>query len=74
MTKPTDDDMAKARTIADAHGSYLTGTTELHEHVARRIAEGIALGRREGLKQAAKMLEGELTAALDRLRAAANSN
>lgn len=74
MTKPTDNYIEMARTIADAHGSHLAGTTELREHVARLVADGIAFGRCEGLKQAARMIEGDLTAALGRVRAAASSS
>jgi hypothetical protein len=47
-------DLDKARLIVGRYGSFLALAGEASEHIARAVAEGIALGRHEGLTMAAE--------------------
>jgi len=49
-------DLDKARKIVAGH-EYFVGRGGTHrDHIARAVAEGIALGRKEGLEMAAKLI------------------
>jgi len=52
--KPSDLD--KARLIVGRHGLVLGPAGPTSEHIAKAVAEGIALGREEGLALAAETL------------------
>jgi flagellar biosynthesis/type III secretory pathway protein FliH len=51
----------KAREIANRAPFYIRAGGSLRENVAQSIAEGIALGRKEGLELAAEAIRSELT-------------
>jgi len=45
-------DLEKARLIVGRHGTFIGPAGTMSENVARAVADGIALGRKEGLEQA----------------------
>jgi len=47
-------DLEKARLIVGRHGLVLAPAGSTSEHIAQAVAEGIALGRHEGLAMAAE--------------------
>jgi hypothetical protein len=53
-------DMEKARKIANREKFYVGAGGTLRENIARSIAEGIALGRKEGLELAAEAVKAEI--------------
>jgi hypothetical protein len=53
-------DLEKARRIAQSRRFYVGAGGALRENVARSIAEGIAVGRKEGLERAAEIIKAEL--------------
>ena len=64
---PTKDgDLEKARLIVGRHGLVLSPAGSTSEHIAKAVAEGIALGRQEGLATAAE--------AVAKLKAESGSN
>ncbi len=48
------DDLAKARVIVGEYGLLISPAGKLSETVAKAVADGIALGRKEALAAAAK--------------------
>jgi hypothetical protein len=53
-------DIEKAREIANKAPFYIGAGGSLRDNVAKSIAEGIALGRKEGLELAAAAIRSEL--------------
>lgn len=53
-------DIEKAREIANRAPFYVGAGGSLRENVAQSIAEGIALGRKEGIELAAEAIRREL--------------
>ena len=47
-------DLEKARLIVGRHGTFVGPAGSMSEHVAKAVADGIALGRQEGLAMAAE--------------------
>jgi hypothetical protein len=47
-------DLDKAREIVKKHVRFIRRTGMSHENIARAVAEGIALGRKEGIAMAAE--------------------
>jgi hypothetical protein len=50
-------DREKAHEIVSRHGTFIGPAGSLPANVARAVAEGIALGRKEGLAVAAEAIE-----------------
>lgn len=68
-----DDDLVKAREIVGEYGLLIGPAGEMSEIVAKAVADGIALGRKQGLAMAGEAMK-ELQAAIDeRAEAAASS-
>jgi len=49
-------DLDKAREIVRTHVRFIGRTGMMHENVAIAVAEGIALGRKEGIAMAAEAI------------------
>jgi hypothetical protein len=47
-------DLEKAREIAKRHVRYIERMGMMHENIAFAVAEGMALGRKEGIAMAAE--------------------
>ncbi len=56
-------DLEKARKIVRRHGTFIGPSGTMPENIAKAVAEGIAMGRKEGLERAVKIIENELRAA-----------
>jgi hypothetical protein len=52
--RPTDLD--KARNIVRRHGTFVGSRGDMPENIAKAVAEGIALGREEGIALAAEAI------------------
>jgi hypothetical protein len=53
-------DLEKARLIVMKSGSFVGSMETMHDNIAKAVAEGIALGRKEGLERAAEIIQKEL--------------
>ena len=53
-------DIEKARKIVGKRERWVGEHGALQENIAAAVAEGIALGRKEGLERAAKLIAGEI--------------
>ncbi len=53
-------DLEKARKIVGKFGSFVGAGGTMPENIAAAVAEGIALGRKDGLELAAKLIGDEI--------------
>jgi hypothetical protein len=54
------DDLDKARDIVRRRRPFVGAMGTLEENIAMAVAEGIAIGRKEGLEKAGKIAETEI--------------
>jgi hypothetical protein len=54
-------DLEKAKKIVAKHAPYVGAGGSLPGNIAIAVAEGIALGRKEGLELAAKLIADKMT-------------
>jgi hypothetical protein len=54
MLDSMETDLNKAREIVKKHVRFISRTGMTHENIAMVVAEGIALGRKEGIAMAAE--------------------
>ncbi len=67
-------DLEMAQRIVHQAGSFVGPMGTLRPNIARVVADGIALGRLDGLVLAAKEIETRSAALADRIRKLSNSN
>ena len=63
---PKSADLEKAREIVSQYGTFIGPAGTMHENVAKAVADGIALGRKEGIAMVAaavaRLINGEIDA------------